>query len=85
VRLSPALREVARRSHSVVAMYAVGRVCFGSGGGGGGGGGGGVGVWVGGGGGGGGGVKVPCVPKKFDSEFPIIKTTKLLVETRSCT
>ena len=31
------------------------------------------------------GLKVPCVPKRFDFEFPIIKTTKLLVETRSCT
>jgi len=27
-------------------------------------------------------VKVPCAPKWFDFEFPIIKTTKLLVETR---
>jgi len=30
-------------------------------------------------------LKVPCAPKWFDSEFPIIKTTKLVVETRSCT
>jgi len=31
------------------------------------------------------GLKVPCAPKWFDVEFPLIKTTKLLVKTRSCT
>ena len=30
-------------------------------------------------------LKVPCAPKCIDFELPIIKTTKLLVETRSCT
>jgi len=35
--------------------------------------------------GGTGGVKVPCAPKRFDFEFPITKTTKLLLITRSCT
>jgi len=30
-------------------------------------------------------VEVPCAPKWFDFEFPIIKTTKLVVETRPCT
>jgi len=29
-------------------------------------------------------LKVPFAPKWFDFELPIIKTTKLLVETRSC-
>ena len=27
-------------------------------------------------------IKVPCAPKGFDFECPVIKTTKLLVETR---
>ena len=31
------------------------------------------------------GLRVPCALKWNDFEFPIIKTTKLLVETRSCT
>jgi len=31
------------------------------------------------------GLKVPCAPKWNDFEFPIIKTTKPLVKTRSCT
>ena len=35
------------------------------------------------GGGGGGHLKVACAPKWFSCEFPLIKTTKLLVETRS--
>jgi len=30
-------------------------------------------------------LKVPCAPKRFDLEFLILKTTKLLVETRSGT
>ena len=30
-------------------------------------------------------LKVPCAPKWFDFEFPIIKPTNLLVETRTCT
>jgi len=30
-------------------------------------------------------LKVHCAPKWFDSEFPLSKTTKLLVETRSYT
>jgi len=30
-------------------------------------------------------LKVPCTPKWFDFEFPLLKTTKLWVETRSCT
>ena len=30
-------------------------------------------------------LKVPCAPKWFDFEIPPIKTTNLLVETRSCT
>ena len=30
-------------------------------------------------------LKVFCAPKRNDFEFPIIKTTKLLVETRSGT
>jgi len=30
-------------------------------------------------------LKEPCAPKWNDFEFPIIKTTKLLVETRSGT
>ena len=30
-------------------------------------------------------LKVPCAPKSFDLEFPIIKTTKLSVEKRSGT
>jgi len=31
------------------------------------------------------GLKVLCTSKWFDFEIPLIKTTKLLVETRSCT
>jgi len=31
------------------------------------------------------GFKVPCAPKCFDFEFPIIKSTTVLVETRSGT
>jgi len=31
------------------------------------------------------GSKVPCAPKCFGFEFSIIRTTKLLVETRSGT
>ena len=31
------------------------------------------------------GLKLPCAPKWNDFEFPIIKTTKVLVETRSGT
>jgi len=31
------------------------------------------------------GLKVLCTPKWNDFEFPVIKTTKLVVETRSCT
>jgi len=31
------------------------------------------------------GFNVPCAPKWLDFEFPILKTTKLQVETRSCT
>jgi len=30
-------------------------------------------------------LKAPCAPKLNDFEFPIIKTMKLLVETRSGT
>jgi len=29
-----------------------------------------------------GGLEVPCAPKGFDFEFPVIRTTKLVVETR---
>jgi len=31
------------------------------------------------------GLKVPCALRRFDFEFPRIKTTKLVVETRSGT
>jgi len=31
------------------------------------------------------GLKVPCAPKRFDFELPIIKTTNIFVEIRSCT
>ena len=34
---------------------------------------------------GGSGLKVPCAPTCFDFKFPVIKTTKLSVETRSGT